>query len=315
MTDRSASRATALSIAAVERDTGLSKDTLRVWERRYGFPQPVRDASGERSYSPEQVDKLRAIKRLLDTGRRPGRLVAMRVAELRRLAEDGQPVTRRSGAKVGPAVATPDVQACIDLLRERDSEALRHHLTRALARLGLARFVEELIAPLSTRVGDEWMRGRLAVFEEHLYTQVVHGLLRHALCLLPPAPLRQQPRVLFTTFPGEQHSTGLLMAEALFALEACPCMSLGTETPVLDIIMATSAHRADIVALSFTANLNANRVRSGLVELRSKLAHGVEIWVGGSAPALRRRAIDGVRTMTRLSEITEALALWRSVPR
>ncbi|MGA0116507.1 MAG: MerR family transcriptional regulator, partial [Burkholderiales bacterium] len=31
------------NIAAVERDTGLSKDTLRVWERRYGFPAPVRD--------------------------------------------------------------------------------------------------------------------------------------------------------------------------------------------------------------------------------------------------------------------------------
>ena len=32
------------TIADVERDTGLSKDTLRVWERRYGFPLPLRDA-------------------------------------------------------------------------------------------------------------------------------------------------------------------------------------------------------------------------------------------------------------------------------
>jgi hypothetical protein len=39
-------RATGLPIAAVERDTGLAKDTLRVWERRYGFPQPGRDANG-----------------------------------------------------------------------------------------------------------------------------------------------------------------------------------------------------------------------------------------------------------------------------
>jgi DNA-binding transcriptional MerR regulator len=38
------------SIAAVERDTGIGKDTLRVWERRYGFPQPGRDSFGERSY-------------------------------------------------------------------------------------------------------------------------------------------------------------------------------------------------------------------------------------------------------------------------
>ena len=50
-----------LSISAVERDTGLSKDTLRVWERRYGFPTPERDAIGERAYSLEQVEKLRIV--------------------------------------------------------------------------------------------------------------------------------------------------------------------------------------------------------------------------------------------------------------
>ena len=46
-----------LSISAVERDTGLSKDNLRVWERRYGFPNPQRDAFGERIYPLEQVDR------------------------------------------------------------------------------------------------------------------------------------------------------------------------------------------------------------------------------------------------------------------
>jgi hypothetical protein len=31
---------TYMHIAEVERDTGIGKDTLRVWERRYQFPQP-----------------------------------------------------------------------------------------------------------------------------------------------------------------------------------------------------------------------------------------------------------------------------------
>ena len=37
-----------LNITAVERETGLSKDVLRMWERRYGYPKPDRDANGER---------------------------------------------------------------------------------------------------------------------------------------------------------------------------------------------------------------------------------------------------------------------------
>ena len=49
-----ATQASGISIAAVERDTGLGKDTLRVWERRYGFPQPLRDAFGERVIRPSR---------------------------------------------------------------------------------------------------------------------------------------------------------------------------------------------------------------------------------------------------------------------
>ncbi len=40
-----------LNISAVERETGLSKDVLRMWERRYGFPKPPRDDNGERQYT------------------------------------------------------------------------------------------------------------------------------------------------------------------------------------------------------------------------------------------------------------------------
>src|SRR5258707_8581705 len=47
-----------LPISAVERETGLAKDTLRVWERRYGFPRPERDSAGDRRYPADQVRQL-----------------------------------------------------------------------------------------------------------------------------------------------------------------------------------------------------------------------------------------------------------------
>jgi len=76
-----------LPIASVERETGLSKDTLRVWERRYGFPTPERDANGERLYAPTQVQRLTQIKRLMDRGHRPGKLLALDDAALAALDE------------------------------------------------------------------------------------------------------------------------------------------------------------------------------------------------------------------------------------
>ena len=54
-------------IGTVARLTGLKPDTLRAWERRYGFPAPGRDARGHRSYSSNQIEELRVVKRLQDS--------------------------------------------------------------------------------------------------------------------------------------------------------------------------------------------------------------------------------------------------------
>lgn len=48
-----------LSIGDVARATGLGEATLRAWERRYGFPQPRREAAGgHRRYAAEEVERL-----------------------------------------------------------------------------------------------------------------------------------------------------------------------------------------------------------------------------------------------------------------
>jgi MerR family transcriptional regulator, light-induced transcriptional regulator len=299
-----------LSIAAVERDTGLSKDTLRVWERRYGFPAPERDGLGERSYPFDQVERLRVIKRLLDAGHRPGRLVPMPAEDLERLsAVHGVP--SRAGPATASAAAMPDLQTLLASVARHDVDDLRRHLARALSRLGLGRFVLELLAPLNVQVGEAWMQGRIEVFQEHLYTESVQVVLRNALHHLPPSGAGR-PRVLLATVSGEPHGLGLLMAEAVLALEGCRCVSLGVQTPVWDIVRAAVAVEAEVVALSYTGCTNPNHVIDGLTEMRAKLPAGIELWAGGSAPVLLRRAIEGVRVLPTLDMVTVALAEWHA---
>lgn len=296
----------ALAIAAVERDTGLSKDTLRVWERRYGFPSPLRDAVGERLYPLEQIEKLRTLKRLLDLGHRPGKIVALPVEDLRRLAqESGNGSARAAAEEAGDG----QLANMIDLLTAHRFDELRGQLSQELVRKGLARFVADVVAPMNELVGEAWTRGDLQIFEEHLYTEVVQGLLRQAIASLPRR--EQRPRVLLTTFPQEPHGLGILMAEATFALEGCHCISLGVQTPLLDIVAAAETQRADIVALSFSAVFNASQAIDGLTELRAKLPPAVEIWAGGGCAALHRRPPAGIEAMRSLDQIPPALARWR----
>jgi DNA-binding transcriptional MerR regulator/methylmalonyl-CoA mutase cobalamin-binding subunit len=313
--DRSRLPSPALSIGAVERDTGLSKDTLRVWERRYGFPLPGRDEFGERVYTPDQVEKLRLVKRLLDGGHRPGRVVPMTMAELVALAEssDGQPMPAPEAAAPGAAAAmsADDVRLALEIVRRHDAFALRAELTRQLLRHGLARFVTSVLAPLNAAVGEAWMRGQLEIFEEHLYTEAVQAVLRQAIAGMPEPVPGARPRVLLTTLPGEPHGLGILMAEALFVLDGCVCLSLGTQTPLWDVALAAAAQRADIVALSFTGCMSPNQVVDGLAELREKLPAPVRLWAGGSAPVLHRRRLPGVEPMATLATLPAELQRWR----
>jgi DNA-binding transcriptional MerR regulator/methylmalonyl-CoA mutase cobalamin-binding subunit len=305
-------------IGAVERDTGLSKDTLRVWERRYAFPNPERDAGGERVYPRDQVEKLRAIKRLMDGGHRPGKLVGCSLDELRRMSQERDNLGAGRGraqllaqAEARAAAAAPPIELTpyLDLVRGHRIVELRRALGHEAVRRGLGRFVIEVAAPLCVAIGELWMQGMLEVFEEHLFTESMQVVLRHAIATVPLAP--QAPRVLLTTFPNEQHGLGLLMAEAMLTLEGAHCVSLGVETPVWDIVKAAQSQRMDIVALSFSLAYPVAQAVEGLAGMRRSLPADIEIWVGGGSELLSRRLPGGLRSMGNLESVRDEVAAWR----
>jgi DNA-binding transcriptional MerR regulator/methylmalonyl-CoA mutase cobalamin-binding subunit len=292
-----------LNISAVERETGLSKDVLRMWERRYGFPKPGRDDNGERQYTPGDIGKLRAMKRLLDVGLRPGKIIGLSLEELNAMADARQPARRD---QIAPALER-DVLA---MLQTHDATALQHALANLMMRQGLQKFVLETITPLNRAVGDAWMRGELQVFEEHLYTEQLHVALRAAINAFP----RQagMPRVLLTTFPSEQHGLGLLMVEAMMVPEGAQCISLGPQTPLEDIRRAAIAHKVHIVALSFSSAFPVRQATDGLATLRRQLPAPVTLWAGGEMTRRVRKTMPGVVLIPDLASIINALRSWRS---
>lgn len=312
------------AIADVERDTGLSKDTLRIWERRYGFPDPARDALGERRYDDAQVLRLRHLRRLLDAGFRAGQIVPLPLEALLALQAEPTPSPTEPGVRAGRSAdnpapdSAPHVADWMALLRRHDARALRTAMEQYLLTHGLARLVRDGITPVNVVVGQSWLEGQLAIFEEHLYSEVVQQVLRQALAQLGAARPATPPRVLLTTVPGESHSLGLLMAECVMALEGCETLALGVQTPLAEIVSAAQACRADVVALGFSAALNPRDVRAALTQLRRQLPPERDLWTGGQCPTLmgtgRGRGglrLDGHWHMGRLEDIPVGVARWR----
>lgn len=300
-----------LSIGAVEHETGLSQDTLRMWERRYRFPSPDRDTLGERSYPTEQVDKLRLIRHLMDHGHRPGKLVGADLSLLRDMAAslpDGSP-----RADIPPG-SQENLMHFVALCKAHRVEDLRRELMQHMLRVGMHHFVMGLIAPLTATIGTQWANGNLAVSDEHLYTESVQAVMRSAIAAVPLAGSGMEslprPRIVLGTVTNEPHGLGLLMSEAIFTLEGAHCVSVGVQAPVTQIAAAARAQAADIVALSFSASAAAALVVEALADLRAELPQSVEIWVGGRCAALRRRSLPDIRRLE-LHEIPAAISAWR----
>jgi len=292
-----------LNISAVERDTGFSKDVLRMWERRYGFPKPGRDDNGERQYTTSDVGKLRAMKRLMDVGLRPGKIIRLSLPELNAMADSRAPPRRDD---LAPALER-DVLA---MLTSHDVVALQSTLASLLMRQGLQRFVLDTVTPLNRAVGESWMRGELQVFEEHLYTEQLTAALRAGINAFPRTA--GSPRMLLTTLPAEQHGLGLLMVEALVVPEGAQCISLGPQTPLMDIRRAAIAHKVNIVALSFSAAFPLRQATDGLAALRRDLPPHVTLWAGGEMTRRVRKTMAGVVLIPDLASTVSALRSWRT---
>ncbi len=294
-----------LSLTQVVAATGLGADVLRAWERRYGFPVPLRDARGHRLYPADQVERLELVRRLLDSGQRPGLVMPLQLAQLQARAA-------RVPVSDAPAIGySVDVEEALCLVIGDRLDALADLLQRQLARLGGQRFVIGMAAPLTTAVGEAWRDNRIPVFREHAFTHVMHRVLGMAARGLGPA---EGPRFVLTTAPGEAHGLGPAMVEAILALEGCHCVPLGLETPSAEIAAAAAAHRADVVALSFSSFFGARQAPRVLADVRAQLDRGTALWVGGACSGLRQAIEPGIVRFTDLASITPALeALRQSV--
>jgi methanogenic corrinoid protein MtbC1 len=274
------------TINDVSRISGVPKDLLRMWERRYGYPKPARDVNGARIYSSEQLNKLVLIRQLMGQGKRPGKLMMLDLPDLTSLVKEEPKVEL-------------NIDQLFDLLKARDAENLREWFQNQVQAHGLRSFIHKVMAPATRAVGEAWSRGDLAIHEEHLYTELMKNLVRQSL-----TEHDQEggvgPRIMLTTVPGERHSLGLLMVETLLRLGGAEVIAFGVEMPFRDIKDAAVSHKVDVIGLSFSASFKSDDAIVMLTGLRQMIDPGIRIWVGGAA-------FDGGASMPEGVELLDGL--------
>lgn len=280
-----------LTIGAVERDSGIARDTLRIWERRYGFPEPSRNDKGERVYPEDQLRRLQRIRRLLDQGMRPGKIVALGDIELGILEAELYP----------DRPSNENIDQVLKVLQSTDGSELEETLSHIYQQQGMKSFITETMIPLLRIVGERWATGQLQVFEEHLLSEVLTRFLNSEISVLQKTA--KKPRVLLATLPGEEHTLGLLMVSALLSSRNITVINLGGEVPLDQIVSAVDRFQADVLGVTFSGAYQYENIRNNLAELREAIAEGIDIWTGGEGVKRLRKLPNGVIKFTSLEKL------------
>ena len=176
-----------MRIGELSRRSGVSTGLLRMWERRYGVPDPSRTAGGQRVYS-------RADER--------------RVVEMLRSIEGGLPASAAARLAAAAPPGAPEVAAAADELRSRLAAALgRFDEDGALARFSVPWVLAQVVLPYLGDLGSGWEAGTVSIAEEHVATMVLRGRL---LGLARNWGSGAGPRALLAAPPGEHHDLALI---------------------------------------------------------------------------------------------------------
>lgn len=300
MSGDSSDRAT-LSIGAVSKATGIPRETIRTWERRYGFPDPERNDAGHRVYTMQTVHQLRLISEALDAGYRPSNVVGEDIDQLRELL-----ATSRAGKDEAapPSVSgeiPPDgewLDAWLDAAARFDGDALETHLYRAWNRFGGLQFLEERVGPFLTALGEAWLNGNLNVSHEHFTSERLRDFLTRQ--WRPLSDRTSGAMVVMANLPGEQHCLGLHMAAVIIALAGCEISFLGANTPLDEISAAAAQQRSTAVLISVSKAYDSAQARQMLDTLAAEMDSEVLLVVGGSG---RPEAVGPEIHMDRWSEL------------
>ncbi len=249
------------SIGAVAQITGIPEATLRIWERRYHFPQTTRTAGGQRKYAQWETLRLQWVKMRMDEGMRAG-------AAIRALHSEHRDSTVAGALQEPlPEYVTQDQRlsdmsvSLLAALVAYDSARAAQILDAATHEHPMENVVLEVIGPTLAAIGDSWHIGELDVATEHFAT----NFLRHQLLMWMrscPPPYHAVRPIVLACAPEELHEGGLMMLGVLLRRLRWPVLYLGQSLPLPDLPTLVEHARPSLIVFVAMSETTANALAS-----------------------------------------------------
>ena len=262
-------------IKTVSEITGIPKNTLVAWERRYGILEPERLPNGYRQYSDTDIATLQQLKSAMAEGLKISEAVDLVLGDRDRGVATPVRVPDTQEKAFAPLVE--ELLDALSRFQRPEAETIVGRLVTSSAE----HLIDSLYFPLLRRVGELWEAGDITVAQEHFVSAFVRdqliGMLLQVGCGPPGGT-----HVACVTFPGEHHELGVLGLAVKLALAGCRVTYLGADLPVKELCRFARDHNPAWICVSVIAETRADAVSSFAAELEAH-TEGVAIVIGGAA--------------------------------
>ena len=289
-----------LRVSDVESATGISRDLLRKWEVRYGFPMPDRDCNNERNYSGEQVLQLKLVKRLQRLGIKPSMVLGRSSAVLANMFD-----------KTFKAGLDPDessfVYGILDCLCAQDTAGVRELLDEAVAHLGLSRFASKLALSLEAIVSHELDCGRLGVIERQIFADQMLCALRLSISGLPNGSVSSGTVML--CLPSDSSlALNSHLIEIVLRMLRLNLVVVSCGASAIEMLRTIERSKVNVAVFPFEEGRSSYKYYADVEGWRFILPARVKIWAVSPMGGLKSKNYPGVDYINDLQSLRDKAA-------
>ncbi len=267
--------------------SGVGLHTIRAWERRYSAVEPERSENGRRSYTHEQIEKLKLLKLLTNKGTSISQVASLSIDELKEILNFS---TLDNNSMHTENVVEIDFDQCLDRLKAAVSfkklDILTYELEKISCEISLRDLCIRVIVPFLRYIGNRYESGEISIAEEHAISSVFKFHIGNYLYSVP-TNFTSSKTIALATPEGELHEFGIILGALLAKHYGIKFYYLGINLPCESLLKAAKDLEVDTVVLGVTNPVLDKKLLSEYIEKHFERLSNVELWIGGRAGVVK----------------------------
>ncbi|MBM9535859.1 cobalamin B12-binding domain-containing protein [Desulfobulbus alkaliphilus] len=158
------------------------------------------------------------------------------------------------------------------------------------------RLIVEVMLPAMAEVGQGWQSNELEIFQEHLATEAIRGLLAGLTAMRPENRQERNAVALVSCGPGDAHELIPLALASYLTFRGWSVKNLGVGLPANQIARAVAAFEPNALFLTFTMLSRFEEVLDVIAQVH-RASESCRVIVGGRGAVAARAVLEdrGVR--------------------